>query len=173
MKNSIILFLLTLFVFLGCQETQTVLTDTEKEAMIEAVEKVSQNYWADIGKTYNNESIAQIKEYFDENSDSVWETESVALILNTGIFNKQASWLKLFEKILNDRISTPNKILESYYSVLSDEKVLEVIKGEASIIGKDSSVVGPFPFVNTAIWKNINNEWKIQFVHQSAKIGDE
>ncbi len=173
MKYKIIILLLSLFTFWGCHDTPTVLTDSEKETIIRAVEEASQDYWSAIGQTYNNESFSQIKEYFDENSDSMWKTKPIALILNTGIFYKQADWLDQFEKVIENRISTTCNIIEAHYSILSDDKVLEVIKGKASYTEKDSTSVGPFPFVNTALWTNINGEWKMQFVHQSTKIEEE
>jgi hypothetical protein len=153
----------------GCQ-TGSELTDSEKEAMVQAVKQASQSYWTALGQTYDNESISKILSYFDENSDTIWEADPVAFILNTNIVNKQADCKEQLEIALEERITTPCTIQGTYYSVLSDKKVLEVINGEASFMTKDSTLVGPFKYVNTAIWANIDGEWKMQFTHQATDL---
>ncbi|MEA1887263.1 MAG: hypothetical protein U9N72_08650 [Bacteroidota bacterium] len=167
MKRILYLLLGIVIITYACQ-TNSELTDSDKEAIVQAVQEASQGYWTAIGQTYDNESPGEIKKYFDENADIIWQTEPVAFVLNTSITNKQADWLEMFETIIMNRISTPCTILETYYSVISHDKVLEVIKGDASYMEKDSTVVGPFKYVNTALWANINGEWKMQFNHQST-----
>jgi len=165
-----LLFLLLGFVIIttACQ-TNTELTDADKDAIVQAVKQKSQGYWSALGQIYDEDTYSTLMKYFDENSDQMWQTEPVSMILNTtSIFNKQEDWLTTFEEVISNRISTPCKILEAYYSVLSNDKVLEVIVGNASYTIKDSTIVGPFKYVNTAIWSSIDGEWKIQFDHQST-----
>ena len=164
-----LLFLLLGFVIIttACQ-TNTELTDADKDAMVQAVKEASQEYWATFNQTLNEQSFSTMKQYFDENSDRMWQTDPVAVILNTSVTNKQADWLDKLETTIENRISGSHNIVESHYSVLAEDKVLEIIKAvDATIVFKDSTVLGPFTWVNTAIWANIEGEWKIQFNHQS------
>ena len=165
MKKLLFLLLGIVIITTACQ-TNTELTDADKDAIVQAVKQTSQEYWAAISQTYDIESYSKVRKYFDEDSDQIWQSDPIALILNTGIINKQADWQIQLETMIGNRISTPVNVSEVYYTTLSDKKVFEVIKGEFSYMRKDSSVVGPITFVGTSIWANINGEWKLQFVHQ-------
>jgi len=168
MKKLLFLLLGLVIITTACQ-TNTELTDADKDVIVESVKQASQEYWSILSSTYDSETYSKAINFIDENSDQMWQTEPVAMILNTtNIFNKQEDWLTTFEEVISNRISTPCKILEAYYSVLSNDKVLEVIVGNASYTKKDSTVVGPFKYVNTKIWSNIDGEWKFQFDHQST-----
>jgi hypothetical protein len=169
MKRILYLLLGIAIITQGCQ-TNTKRTDSDREAIVQSVKKASQSYWTAIGETYDNETFSKVKKYFDENSYVIWQTNPVSFVLNTGITSTQADWLNQFEGIIGNRISTPCTISEAHYSVLNDKKVLEVIGGNASFMRKDSTVVGPFKFVNTALWANIDGEWKMQFTHQSTDL---
>jgi hypothetical protein len=169
MKRLLYLLLGIAILTQGCQ-TNSVLTDSEKESIVQSVKKASQEFWSTLGQTYDNEIFNKVMKYYDENSDVMWQTDPVAFILNTSINYKQEDWLKQFEAVIGRRISTPCTVSESYYSVLTDKKVVEVINGTASVMYKDSTVVGPFKFVNTSIWGNIDGEWKMQFTHQSTDL---
>jgi len=169
MKRLLYLLLGIAILTQGCQ-TNTKLTDSEKEVIVQSVKKASQEFYSALGQTYDNETFNKVRKYFDENSDLIWQTDPVAFIFDADITYKQADWLKQFEAIIGSRISTPTTISKSHFSVLTDKKVLEVTNGNASFTTKDSTVVGPFKFVSTAIWANIDGEWKMQFVHQSTEL---
>ena len=153
----------------ACQ-TNTELTDADKDAMVQAVKKASQDYWSIVSSTYDSETYNKRIKFFDESSDQMWQTEPVSRILNTTITSKQADVIDAYKSMTENRISVQIIIQRANYSVLSDKKVLEVIVGDGTGISKDSSVIGPSKFVNTAIWANIDGEWKMQFTHQSSEI---
>ena len=96
--------------------------------------------------------------FIDENSDQMWQTEPVAAIYNLNIIIKQAESLTAVKSMFEDRISGMDNVQEAHYSVLSDTKVLEVIEGDFSIVFNDSTEVGSFNYVGTAIWANIDGE---------------
>ena len=152
---------------LGCQ-TYSKLTDSEKEAIVQAVMKASQEYWSMAQQPYDTGSFRVFMKFIDDNSDQVWQTEPVAGIFNTSVTKTGAEWMDLLKGIIDNRIRTFPTILESHFSVLSNDKVLEVNEGDFTITRKDSTVSGPFSMVNTVIWANINGDWKMQFFHEST-----
>lgn len=167
MKKVLFLMLGIVIMAQGCQ-TESELTDTDKEAMVQAVKQASQEYWALMSSTYNAETFSKIMKSIDENSDKMWQTEPVAAIFNLTVNNKRADDTSEGPKSWTEnRISTPCSVQKDYYSVLSDNKVLEVIEGDYSVIMKDSTEFGPFAWVGTIIWANVDGVWKMQFNHNS------
>jgi len=165
-KYFLLIPAIILVAFSSCKET-TELTDSDKEALVQSVKQASQEYWAAFGVTYDNESFSKVKKYIDENSDIIWQTDPVAIIYNKDIINKQADSFDQLEKMIGSRISGTTNILEAHYSVLSDDKVLEVVKVDFSYMTKDSTIGGPNTLVTTAIWANIDGEWVMQLSHNS------
>jgi len=165
-KYFLLIAAILLVAFSSCKET-TELTDSDKQALVQSVKKASQDYWAAMSGTYDNESVSKIKKYIDENSDIIWQTDPVGIIFNKDIINKQTDVLDLFENMIGSRISGTSNILEAHYSVLSDDNVLEVLKIDYSYLAKDSSIFGPNSLVATSIWANIDGEWVMQLSHNS------
>jgi hypothetical protein len=168
MKRKLYLLVGLVIISQGCQ-TNSELTDSDKDAMVQAVKQASTEYWNIVSQTYDDESLSNAKKYIDENSDQMWQTEPVASIIELSITNKRVDNLEGIKSMFERRISTPVEILETHYSVLSDDKVLEVHKGNFSELMRDSTFKGPFPYVATVIWTKINGEWKQQFVHYSLE----
>lgn len=160
------------FVAQGCQ-TSTELTDADKDAMVQAVKQSSQEYWSILSDTYDNETYNRSIKFIDENSDKMWQTEPVAVIFNVNIINKQADSFATLESMIENRISSPVNMQKAHYSVLSDNKVLEVLEGDYSVIMKDSTESGPYAFVVTVIWANVDGDWKMQFNHNSYALRSE
>ena len=106
--------------------------------------------------------------FWDENSDQIWQTDPASVVFNTSITKTGDEWMNAVKGMINNRIRTFPTILESHFSVLSDDKVLEVNKGDFTITRKDSTVSGPFTMVNTIVWADINGDWKMQFFHEST-----
>jgi hypothetical protein len=156
----------------GCQ-TNSNLTTSDKESIVQAVKQASQGYWSNASSTYDIESYNKAIKFCDENSDNMWQTEPVAGIFNLGIINKQADSFANTKTMIENRISTPINIQKSHYAVLSDKKVLEVLEGDFSIIMKDSTKSGPFKWIGTSIWANVDGKWKMQFYHNSFKLQSE
>jgi hypothetical protein len=166
MKKVFFLMLGIVIMAQGCQ-TESELTDADKEAMVQAVKQASQEYWAVWASTYDNETYNKFAKFIDVNSDQMWQTEPVATIFLTNIINKQDESLASAKSMLENRLSGTVDITNAYYSVLSNEKVLEVSDGGFSIIFKDSTESGPIKWVGTYIWANIDGEWKLQFGHNA------
>ena len=152
----------------GCQ-TDSELTDSEKDALVQAVKHTGQEYWTLMNQPYSNTTNDEAFKFMDENADQMWQTDPIAVIFNTGITNTQAEMKNNFKGMFDNRISTKSTLLESYYSVLANDKVLEVIRADYIITRKDSTVSDPLTMVNTSVWANINGEWKIQFSHSSFR----
>lgn len=148
-------------------QTNSKQTDSDKDAMVQAVRQASKEYWAVWTNTYNNETFDKFMKYVDIKSDQMWQSEPVATIHNTDIIYKQADANKVAASMLENRISTPVNVQKAHYSVLSDNKVLEVLEANVSVIMKDSTVIGPLSWVASLIWANIDGDWKIQFLHSS------
>jgi len=166
MKKLLFLLLGLVILTTACQ-TNTELTDADKDAMVQAVKQASQEYQSLISSIYDNETYNKSLKFIDENSDQMWQTEPVAIIYNLNIINKQAESLATLKSMFENRLSGIDNVQEAHYSVLSDNKVLEVIEGDFSIVFKDSTEGGPFNWVGTYIWANIEGEWKIQYAHNS------
>ena len=167
------LYLLAVVIVAHSCQTESELTVSDKDAIVQEVKQVSQEYWSLLKQPYGSTTYSESLKYMDENADQIWLTEPVSVIFNTAITMTQAEWLTNYKSMIDNRISTDVTVLESYYSVLSSDKVLEVIKGEYTITRKDSSVVGPFIMANTAIWTNINGDWKNQYWHSSYMLKEE
>ena len=169
MKKYFLLILAIIFMaFFSCKET-TQLTDSDKDALVQSVKQASQEYWSFAKQPYNNTTSNETFKFMDEDADQRWQTDPVAVVFNTSITNTQAELKNSFKSLFDNRISSNPTILESYYSVLANDKVLEVIRGDYTITLKDSTVTDPFTMVNTTIWENTNGDWKIQFVHNSFR----
>jgi hypothetical protein len=166
MKRVLYLLLGVIVITQGCQ-TNSKLTDSDKDAMVQAVKQASTEYWAVWSSTYDTGTVGKIKKYMDLNTDQLWQTNPVSVIIDTTITYKQADALASIVSAVQNRISSPTIVKESHYSVLSDEKVLEVLEGDITVIWKDSTVMGPLKYVMSNIWTNIDGEWKIQFLHNS------
>ena len=166
MKKIIYLFLGLLFIAQSCQ-TNYKLTDTDKEALVKAVKEKSQQFWS-MTQPYDTGTFRRVLKFWDENSDQAWQTDPVAVVFNTGITKTRAEWMDNWKSMIDTRISTVPTILETHFSVLSKDKVLEVNKGDFTITRKDSTVSGPFTMVNTIVWADINGDWKMQFFHEST-----
>ena len=166
MKKIMYLFLGLLITLLGCR-TDSKLTDSEKEAIVQSVKKASQQFWS-MTQPYDTGTFRKISKLWDENSDQAWQTDPVAVVFNTGITKTSSEWLNNWETMVENRIATTPTILESHFSVLSKDKVLEVNTGDFTITRKDSTISGPFTMVNTIIWAKVNGDWKMQFFHESG-----
>ena len=172
MKRVLYLLLGVFIITQGCQ-TNSKLTDSDKAALVQAVKQASQECWSICSSTYDSETCNKFLNFYDENSDKMWQTEPVAGIFNIGVINKQADSFANYKSMIDSRISTPVGVQKSHYAVLSDNKVLEVLEGEYSVISKDSTEFGPAVWVGTAIWGNVDGDWKMQFFHNSWKLKSE
>jgi predicted oxidoreductase (fatty acid repression mutant protein) len=166
MKRLLYLLLGIIIITYACQ-TNTELTDADKDAIVQAVKQVSQELQSIMSSTYDSETYSKIIKFCDENSDRMWQAEPVAAIFNLDIISKQADNFANYESWFENRISGVDNVQKAHYSVLSDNKVLEVLEGDFSINMKDSTELGPFTWVGTNIWANIEGEWKMQFSHNS------
>ena len=163
-----LLFLLLGFVILttACQ-TNTELTDADEDAMVQAVKQASQEYQAIISGPYDNDSYNEAIKFIDENSDLIWQTEPVTSLTGIRVRYKRSDSFENLKSMFDDRLESPTKINNAHYSVLSKNKVLEVMEGEFTVIMKDSTNVGTFAWIGTTLWANIDGEWKIQYAHNS------
>lgn len=150
----------------GCQ-TQSELSDADRDAMVQAVKHTSQEYWAVWSSTYDTTTFSKSKKFIDVTSDQMWQTEPVAVIYLTTVYNKQDESITQAKSMIENRISGVINIHKAHYSVLSDNKVLEVLEGDFSIVFKDSTESGSIEWVGTSIWANKAGDWKIQFTHNS------
>jgi hypothetical protein len=166
MRKIIYLSMGIIFCFLGCQKNSK-LTDSEKGLLVKAVKEKSQQFWSNT-QPYDTGSFRKFIKFWDDNSDGEWQTEPVAVIFNTGVTKTRAEWVNNWKKMIDSRISTNPTILESHFTVLAGDKVLEVNTGDFSITMKDSTVRGPYKMVNTIVWINRNGDWKMQFFHEST-----
>ncbi|MCA1757782.1 MAG: hypothetical protein LC649_10030 [Bacteroidales bacterium] len=135
--------------------------------MVESVKKASEKLFSAMGGPYDSETVNRFKAIGDENADKIWQTDPVLMVGNIGITDNQSDMWDMLDRIIENRIATPNTILESHYSVLSKDKVLDVTKFEYYVTLKDSTVGPPLIGVQTTLWANINGEWKTQYHHQS------
>ena len=69
--------------------------------------------------------------------------------------------------MLDARSSTNVKMLNSYFSILSENQVLEVNEGDYTLTGKDGKLFGPYRMVNSIVWVNRKGSWKMLHVHES------
>ena len=163
-----LLFLLLGFVIIttACQ-TNTELTYADKDAIVESVKQASQECWSIASSTYDSETVNKFLKFYDESSDKVWQTEPVAEIFNVGLINKQVDSFANYKSMFDNRLSTPSNIHNRHYSVLSENKVLEVLEGDFTVIMRDSTNAGTFKWIGTYLWANIDGEWKIQYAHNS------
>lgn len=166
MKRLLYLLLGIVFIACACQ-TETELTDADKDAIVQSVKQASEEYWSIWSSTYDDQTYSEFMKFYDINTDEMWQTEPVAVIINKNITYKQEESLAVAKSGFEERISTPTNIMKAHYSVLSDEKVLEVLEGDLTVIMKDSSVMGPLKFKMSNIWAKVDGEWKIQFLHNS------
>jgi len=166
MKKIMYLFLGLMITALGCQ-TDSKFSESEKEALVQAVMKTSQQFWSMAQQPYDTGSFRAFLKYWDENSDQIWQTDPATVVFNTSITKTGEEWMNSLKGMINNRIRTFPTILESHFSALSNDKVLEVHKGDYTITMKDSTVSEPFTMVNTIVWANINGDWKMQFWHES------
>jgi len=163
MKKLLYILLGILVITYACQ-TETELTDNAKDAIIQAIKVVSQERLSLLSSTYDNETFNKYRKFFDENSEQIWQTEPVSSVTGVRVTYKQGdSGGAMFD----NRLSTPSNIHNTHYSVLSENKVLEVLEGDFTIIMKDSTNAGTFKWIGTYLWANIDGEWKIQYSHSS------
>ena len=150
----------------ACQ-TKTELTDADKDAIVQAVKEASQKNQAIISGPYDNDSFNKAIKFIDENSDQIWQTEPVTSVTGIRVRNKRSDGLASLKSMFDSRLSSPSNINNAHYSVLSENKVLEVLEGDFTVIMKDSTNVGTFAWIGTTLWANIEGEWKIQYAHNS------
>ena len=166
MKKLLFLMLGIVIVALGCK-TSTELTDADKDAMVQAVKQASQKYQAIISGPYDNDSFNEAIKFIDENSDQIWQTEPVTSVTGIRVRYKRSDSFENLKSMFDNRLESPSKNNNAHYSVLSENKVLEVMEGEFTVIMKDSTNVGTFAWIGTTLWANIEGEWKIQYAHNS------
>jgi hypothetical protein len=167
MKIIMYLFLGIVIISQSCQ-SDSKLTDSEKDALVQDVMKTSQQFFALSAQPHDTGSFRNFIKFVDENADQSWQTDPVAAVDNITITKTMSEWIIHMKAVMDRRISTNPKILESHFFVLSKDKVIEVNKGDFAPIMTDSTVRGPFTMVNTIVWGNINGEWKMQFFHEST-----
>jgi hypothetical protein len=114
MKRILYLLLGIVIITQSCKSNSE-LTDSDKDIMVQAVRQASQEYWKIVSQTYDNESFSNAMKYFDENSDQMWQTEPVASILELSITNKQVDNFEGIKSMFERRISTPVEVLETHY----------------------------------------------------------
>jgi hypothetical protein len=151
---------------IGCQ-TESELSDSAKDELMQAVKQKSKDYWALMNQPYDNTTYDETLKFLDENADKKWQTDPVAVIFNTRITNTQDEWYSYFKGLMDNRLSTSITELDKYYSVLAFDKVLEVSTADYFVTQKDSTVSDLYTMVNTSVWTNIDGEWKVQFTHNS------
>jgi hypothetical protein len=165
MQKIIYLFLVMAAIFFtGCQKS-TELSDSEKKAMVKAVQEKSQELYGVL--QYDTGTLRKVMAYYDENNEMEWQTDPVTFVDNTFIHKNRSDLVDSWRSLIDRRISTSSTIEESHYEVLSRDKVLEVCKGDFTNVRKDGTIAGPFTMVNTVIWIDRDGEWKIQYYHQS------
>jgi hypothetical protein len=97
----------------------------------------------------------------------MWQSNPAAMIYNLNIIKTRAQLNDAWGKSIESRTGTPVKILESYFSILSRDHVLEVNKADYTVVGKNGTTYGPFSMVNTIVWINRNGDWKMLHCHSS------
>jgi hypothetical protein len=169
MKKLICLISVLMLMNLSCQ-TNSELSDSKKEIIVNAVKETSQQFYEKMREPNDPVTFRNVfMGFWDENAEYGWQTEPVVFVDNFQIRRNKSDmdiWLK---NLTESRISTNPMITESHYEVLSNDKVLEVTKGDFTFIRKDSTIVGPIEMINTTIWTNKNGKWMIQFFHQSTR----
>jgi len=171
MKKTVILFLGLLTMATGCQ-TNTGLTDADKDAIVKAVKEISEPFWG-WNDQFDQTDMSQILALYDENSDNAWQPDPVATVFNTDIITTQAEWMEMWKEIIADRLAMNMSIVDSHFNVLSADKVLEVNKIDYTVTTMDSIVHGPYTAVNTVLWVNIDGNWKMQFFHESTALKEQ
>lgn len=166
MKQLLFLLLGVVIIVNACQ-TSTELTDTDKEAIVQAVKEVRQEYVSIHSSTYDNEAASKLQNLYDENSDQIWQTEPIANATGVRVRNKRVDALAGIKSMVDKRLSTPVKVRNQYFSVLSENKVLEILESDFTVIMKDSTDVGTYTAVGTTLWAKIDGEWKMQYTHSS------
>lgn len=166
MKKILFILFGVVIITSSCQ-TNTELTDADKEALVQSLRAASEEYWSLGSVEYTSETYAKMMKFVDNHSDQLWQTDPVTFINNIYIINTNADFNATYESVIGSRYSTPMNILKAHYSVISDKKVLEVLEGDFSIVMKDGTVQGPMQFVITSLWSNIDGDWKLQFTHNS------
>lgn len=165
MKRILFLLLWVVIIITACQ-TNTEMTDADKDAVVQAATRASKEYWALCSSQYDSETFNKFREYYDMGADQLWQPEPAAAVMNFNITSKQDEVLSMYSSLLESRITTTPIILKSHFMFLSKDKVLEVNKGDYTWTNKDGSVSNPFRMVNTIIWANIDGKWKIQFFNE-------
>ena len=162
MKNSIIFILLSLFIFWGCQRTQTTLTEEQKTAIIAEVEsqmtgiqstihQLDIDAWTEYWSTYEFISVNSGINHFDD--FKVWQ-DSVAYW-----------WSKLESRVFesDEREVTP----------LTSDLALSTRIVHIKDVTKNGDLVKIKALV-TVIWEKEADGWKIIDSHESFQtIHDE
>jgi cytochrome c556 len=132
MKTITSLFLGAVIIVQSCQ-SDSKLTDSEKETLVKEVMKTSQQFWSMAGQPYGTGSFRNFVKFLDENADNAWQTDPVASVDNITITKTMSQRINNWKTLIDRRISSDPKILESHFPVLSRDKVLEVNKGDFTV----------------------------------------
>jgi hypothetical protein len=144
---------------ISCQ-TNSEMSDSEKEIVLKAVKEASQQFWETMIKPYDAETFNDVFEEFSE----------LDFFVDNFQFLRSNSDVEVwFRNLTESRLSTHPTISESYYEVLSNDKVLEVVKGDFTVTRKDSTIFGPIEMIITIIWDQKNGRWKMHYGHQSTR----
>jgi hypothetical protein len=162
MKKMFYLILCLSGLVWGCQPN-----NIQRDDMANQVRQTSQELWDLMGKPYDSTSLKQFMGFFSANYSNTWQDiPEQVLVLNTDI-TKLSDWEKDAQNIMDSRKQTDITMTEIHESVLSHEKVLQISRGDFSVILKNGSVSGPYTMANTILWGKEKEGWKILFWHQS------
>jgi hypothetical protein len=160
-------FLLGLIIIIqGCQ-TNSALTEQQKDEIIKAVKERNEQFWA-VSFSNSNESLEKTMALFvNENDIKAWKTEPVTFVSNLEIVKTPADMANFYKKRMENRTSTSVKKLEDHFAALSKDKVLEFNKVEMTMTLTDGTTFGPIILTETFVWVNMNGVWKILHLHES------
>lgn len=159
MKNSIFIFLLSMLAFWGCQNTQTVLSDAEKEQIKEEVATV----FGQMMKGADDHNP-------DEMMSHAWNNDEFIYVSNGTVINGWEAMMKTVASI------HANPEFQSY-TVNIEETVIKVICNDAAMVTA-TGYFGNFPgeqgprtvqMAVTYLFEKIDGKWLVTIGHESTQ----
>ncbi|MFO7978027.1 MAG: nuclear transport factor 2 family protein [Bacteroidales bacterium] len=167
MMKHFVLIVLVMLILIPGGKGQSSMNEDQKQAMVEEVRELSDEFWVYNNRTYNASSLERFMVYFAEDVDRSWHTDPALLVGNQVILETRNEVEGFLQEAINSQESMTPEITERYFSVLSADHVLEVNQGEYTVTGLDGQIYGPYQMTNTVVWQKNNGRWNIQHIHQS------
>ena len=168
MKRILYLLLGAVIFTTACQtNTELTLTDADKNVIVETIKQTSDEFWSLWKEPYDSVYAENILKFMNQNFAETWQSEAVFASQGINLVKSLEDYQNSWETAITRRISTSFSNFESYYSVLSKNKVLEVTKEDYFVTRLDSTVGPLYNGITTIIWGRVDGEWKVQYMHLS------